>query len=244
MLRLTTITLVVLMISCRQKPVKVEEIKPVIREVSKKETQKEISPVEQEMLDAGLTDLQSILPYIFIDLKYSGTDNFLQTDVYGDLNRAYAQPDVAEKLKKAFVLLKARDSNLTFLIYDAARPLSVQKKMWEIVNTPGNDKTDYVSNPAKHSVHNYGAALDITLCDLKGSALDMGTAFDFFGELAQPQLETIMLSEGELTGEQVANRKLLRTVMQQAGFRQLPTEWWHYNSCSRETAKVLYKIIE
>lgn len=243
MLRLILTLPVVLLFSCREKtPAEPKENSPeVITEVRQ---QQEISQAEQEMLDAGLTDLQTSLPGIFVDLKYSGTDNFLHADVYGELNRAYAQPDVAEKLKKAYALLKSKDSSLTFLIYDAARPLSVQQKMWEMVNIPGSDKTKYVSNPAQHSVHNYGAALDITICDLQGNPLDMGTPFDYFGELAQPQLESIMLSEGKLTEQQIANRKLLRTVMQQAGFRQLPTEWWHYNSCSRTTAKLKYKLIE
>jgi D-alanyl-D-alanine dipeptidase len=30
--------------------------------------------------------------------------------------------------------------------------------------------------------------------------------------------------------------------MQAQGFRQLPTEWWHYNACSREEAKSKYKV--
>lgn len=244
MLRFITIASVVLMISCGQKSNQTPDQNPETVVISEKVKQKSISSVEKEMLDAGLVDLESAVPGVFVDLKYSGTDNFLHADVYGDLKNAYAQKDVADKLRKAFALLNARDSNMRFLIYDAARPLSVQKKMWDIVNVPGGEKTKYVSNPAQHSVHNYGAALDITLCDRQGNPVDMGTTFDFFGELAQPQLEAHFLSEGKLTTQQIANRKLLRTVMQQAGFRQLPTEWWHYNSCSRETAKSKYKIIE
>jgi D-alanyl-D-alanine dipeptidase len=71
----------------------------------------------------------------------------------------------------------------------------------------------------------------------------MGTPFDFFGEAAEPQLEYKMLQEGVLTQQQIDNRKILRSVMQKAGFRQLPAEWWHYNSCSREEAKIKYAVI-
>jgi len=204
----------------------------------------EIGALEMNLIAAGLVNVRDTLPGVLVDLKYSTTDNFLQADVYGDLAEAYLQPDVLQKLKNAYTYLIHTDSSLTFLIYDAARPLSVQQKMWDIVNVPGADKTEYVSNPLHGSIHNYGAAVDLTLCKRNGAALDMGTPFDYFGELAQPQIEGQFLSDGKLSKQQLDNRKLLRTVMQQAGFRQLPTEWWHYNACSRETAKIKYRIIE
>lgn len=39
------------------------------------------------------------------------------------------------------------------------------------------------------------------------------------------------------------NRLLLRKVMKEAGFRALPSEWWHFNFCSRDVAKQKYKLI-
>jgi D-alanyl-D-alanine dipeptidase len=47
-----------------------------------------------------------------------------------------------------------------------------------------------------------------------------------------------------ITAQQRANRVLLRTVMKHAGFRTLPTEWWHFNFCSRQVAKQKYKLIK
>ena len=33
------------------------------------------------------------------------------------------------------------------------------------------------------------------------------------------------------------DRLLLRQVMKEAGFHPLPSEWWHFNRVSRQTAK-------
>jgi D-alanyl-D-alanine dipeptidase len=32
--------------------------------------------------------------------------------------------------------------------------------------------------------------------------------------------------------------------MQSQGFRNIPTEWWHFNACSRNEAKKKYKRID
>lgn len=203
-----------------------------------------ISPLEQQMISAGLINVQEKEPGILIELKYSSTDNFLNTDVYGELENAYLQPDVLIKLQKAYQYLVAKDSSLTFIIYDATRPVSVQQKMWDIVQNNYPEKSKYVSNPKNGSLHNYGAAVDITVAKKNGEALDMGTPYDFFGEAAEPQLENSLLANGTLSELQIQNRKILREVMVKAGFVQLPSEWWHYNSCSREEAKKIYTILE
>ena len=39
------------------------------------------------------------------------------------------------------------------------------------------------------------------------------------------------------------NRLLLRQVMKEAGFHPLPSEWWHFNRVSRQTAKERYRVI-
>ena len=218
--------------------------KPKDIEVKEVSETKSISLLEQQMISSGLINVQQKEPGILVELKYSSTDNFLNTDVYGELENAYLQPDVLIKLQKAYQYLIAKDSSLTFIIYDATRPVSVQQKMWDIVQENYPEKSKYVSNPKNGSLHNYGAAVDITVATKNGTALDMGTAYDFFGEAAEPQLENSLLANGTLTEKQIQNRKILREVMVKAGFVQLPSEWWHYNSCSREEAKVLYTILE
>ena len=72
----------------------------------------------------------------------------------------------------------------------------------------------------------------------------MGTDYDHFGVLAWPIKEKEMLKQKRLNQNQVNNRQLLRKVMSKAGFYNLKTEWWHFNSLSRSAASKKYSIIE
>ena len=200
-----------------------------------------ISEYEQTFIDSGLVDIQAFIPGIKIDLKYSTTDNFVHTDVYGDLEKCYLRVDAAEKLKKAQELLQEEHPGYSLLVFDGVRPHRVQYKMWEVLDVP--NKRNYLSPPDKGSVHNYGCAVDLTVVDSLGEQLDMGTEFDYFGELAQPQLEAQMMAKGELTEEQHANRLILRNAMKKAGFHMIRTEWWHFNAFGSKTVKHRFNII-
>ncbi|MEI7584983.1 M15 family metallopeptidase [Runella sp.] len=207
--------------------------------------QTKISNFERKFIDRGLVDVQKLDPTIKVDLKYSTTDNFIKKDVYGDLERAYLQPMAAEKLIKANKFLKQEKPNYTLLVYDGARPRSVTKIFWaRMSHLPYNRREDFVADPAKGSIHNFGCAVDLTIADERGRALDMGTIFDFFGQEAEPRREAAMLKAGKLTPQQLENRKLLRRVMKKAGYTFIETEWWHYNAMSREKAKAQYGFIE
>ena len=199
--------------------------------------------LEVYLKNFGLVNIQEVEPSIRVDLKYSTTDNFVGIDMYSDLTKAFCQPDVAEKLKKAYQYLQEEDSTLTLLVFDAVRPVFVQQKMWDTLKMPIREKTKFLSNPRNHSIHNYGAAVDISLTTKDGEELDMGTPFDFIGKLAHPREEKRLLKEGKLTQKQMENRVLLRKVMKKAGFFNIQTEWWHWNSCSRNTAKSKYKVV-
>jgi D-alanyl-D-alanine dipeptidase len=203
-----------------------------------------LSSPETYLRNFGLVDIQEIEPQIRVDLKYSTLDNFVGIDLYGDLDKAFCQPDVAEKLKKAYDYLQEEDSTLTLLVFDAVRPVFVQQKMWDTLQMPIHEKTKFLSNPKNHSIHNYGAALDISISTKNGEELDMGTPFDFIGKLAYPREEKKLLKAEELTENQVKRRFLLRKVMKKAGFFNIQTEWWHWNSCSRNTAKRKYKLVK
>lgn len=85
--------------------------------------------------------------------------------------------------------------------------------------------------------------MDLTLAYSNGKPLDMGTDFDYFGNLAQPRLENENLRKGLLTKVQIKNRQLLRKVMQEAGFQMTSSEWWHFNFCSLKAARKKFKII-
>lgn len=199
---------------------------------------------EKSVIECGLVDIKSIDSTIIVDMKYSTTDNFIGVDVYGDFNKCYLQPDVAQKLKLAQQYLKEKYPYYSLIVYDAARPRSVQRIMWDTVKIPVVERTKYLSNPNGGSLHNFGAAVDISIVDENGHTLNMGTPYDYFGELAYPKEEQRLLAEGKLTNKQILNRDILRTVMYKAGFWGIATEWWHFNSCTRDVAYQKYKIIE
>jgi len=201
-----------------------------------------ITALEQTLLDQGLVDVQDLAPDILVELKYSSEDNFLGADTYGDLETCYLQPKAAAMLKEAQAILKRDHPDLTLLVYDGVRPRSIQRKMWALV--VGTPSEDYVANPDRGSVHNFGSAVDLTLATLDGVPLDMGTPFDHFGILAQPRHEEAFLKSGELTRGQVENRRILREAMTQAGFQSIAIEWWHFNAVPVKVARADYKIIE
>ncbi len=207
---------------------------------------KPLPPIEQKMVDRGLVDIQKADPDIRVELKYSTTDNFIGRDVYGDLTRAYLQPEMAKRLAKASALLKKEKPGYRLLVYDAARPNSAQYDLWNALDhlkIPARSKTQYVADPKIGSNHNFGCAVDLTVVDENGKPLDMGTKFDFFGPLAYPRSEQEMLKKGKLTVRQVENRQLLRKVMTQVGFKVNTTEWWHFDGMSKAQARAKYGMI-
>lgn len=202
-----------------------------------------LSLLEQRLLQEGLVSVQTLDPSIVVDLKYAKDDNFMKTNVYHSLSRAYLRPEPAEKLVKANQILKERHPHLRILVGDAVRPLSVQKEMWKLV--AGTTKQPYVANPKWGSMHNYGAAVDVTLFDVQtGKQLDMGTPLDFFGPLAQPLLENRFLEKGELNASQVENRLILRNAMEDAGWHSINIEWWHFNAFPKVDIRRNYSMIK
>ncbi len=201
-------------------------------------------PLEQSLLNAGLVDVQTVDTTIRVDLRYSTNNNFVGVDVYGDLTDAYLQEEPAQRLARANELLREKRPGYVLYVFDAVRPRRVQQILWDTLDYPEAEKPKYVADPQEGSIHNYGAAVDLTIADANGQPIDMGTDFDYFGVLAYPTQEEAMLTQGKLTNEQVANRRLLREVMTQAGFSPIKTEWWHFNAFSRAEADRRYGIVE
>jgi D-alanyl-D-alanine dipeptidase len=164
--------------------------------------------------DTTFVNLKDYSTDFVYDMKYATKDNFLKAKVY----------DCAEcflRLKTVKALVKANKKFIRkgyrIQLFDCYRPLDIQKRMWQIVSNP-----EYVADPAKGSIHNRGGAVDITLVDSNGIALDMGTPFDFFGPEAGHYFEN-------LSDEVKQNRILLKRIMQKSGFIPFNSEWWHYN---------------
>ncbi|MFR9166712.1 MAG: M15 family metallopeptidase [Dysgonomonas sp.] len=179
---------------------------------------------------------------ILIELKYATTDNFTGNILYEDLNTAYLHPFAMDKLKKAQRMLQEKNPQYSLLVYDAARPLSVQAKMYESVKD--TKYRAYVANPSRTGLHNYGMAVDLTIYDKSANQpLDMGSEFDHFGKLAGINNEDLFLSQGLLSKVQVENRRLLRSVMKQAGFYPIRGEWWHFNASTLSEAGKMAELI-
>lgn len=240
--------LVVLSIACSS-PKSDQEIftsqqREVLDPIPEVELEVRVPELEKRLLDEGLINLEEHIPGIKVELKYSSTDNFFGQDVYGDLTKAFLQPEVADRLKNAQEKLQASYPNLTLMIYDGVRPLSVQQILWDNLDKPEDLKPLYVADPKVGSLHNFGVAVDLTIYDNEsGEPLDMGTAYDFFGYAAYPDREKQMLSEGKITKAQVANREILRKVMTSNGFSGIGSEWWHFNAFSRQEAGEKFKIV-
>lgn len=169
---------------------------------------------ETEPRDTVLVPLHQVVPDLMTDVRYATANNFTGQVLYPS-DTIYARRIVAERLAAA--QRAARALGLQLKVFDAYRPLSVQRRMWSIV-----PDERYVADPRKGSRHNRGCALDLTLCDSTGAELDMGTGYDEFTERAAATYT-------DLPPQVRANRGLLLRIMNDAGFDVLPSEWWHFD---------------
>ncbi|MFK8009628.1 MAG: M15 family metallopeptidase [Saprospiraceae bacterium] len=160
------------------------------------------------------TDLHHLDSTIIIDMRYATTNNFVKEKMY-DCSRCFLRPQVAKKIVEAHLMLQ--EGGLSLKMLDCFRPRPIQQKLWNKFKNPL-----YVTNPAKGSMHNRGAAVDLTIVDADGKQLDMGTAFDYFGKEAHHAYT-------KLSKEVLANRKLLLETMQAVELHPITTEWWHYS---------------
>ncbi|NLA25023.1 MAG: M15 family metallopeptidase [Bacteroidales bacterium] len=200
--------------------------------------------IDSKMRSLGLVNIHDVCPEVLVDIRYSSTNNVWNKNMYGNLKNAYFQPFVAERIKKAQQILSEEKPGYKLLIWDAARPLSVQQIMWDEIDEPLNIRHWYVANPQKGSLHNYAVAVDLTIVDENENCLDMGTDFDYFGHPAYSNMEDYYEETGQLSKEQAQNRRYLANLMRRAGFSPSKTEWWHYNASSLQNAKANFKIIE
>lgn len=210
---------------------------------------------DEKMLQYGLIDIQTLDKEIEVELKYATEDNFVGKNMYGSLRKAYLLPHFAKKVVEAQRILRAKHPSYSLLIYDAARPLSVQRKMRQAVE--GTPYTIYVADGTRGGRHNYGVAVDLTIVDGEGQPLDMGAEFDDFtpkawvGEksafsLAEYVAYVEMLRrKGEISDEAARNRTLLLEIMDKVGLRPYVKEWWHYQEkISMPATRERYKLLE
>lgn len=166
-------------------------------------------------------ELVELNPCFKRDVRYATTNNFTGKQVYPSA-RCFLQRPAAMALDEVAAELKEQGFGL--VIFDAYRPLRVQKIFWQICSDE-----NYVANPAKGSRHNRGCAVDLSLIDLKtGQELTMPSGFDEFSAKANRNYDA-------MEPEACKNCKLLETVMQKHGFKGLPSEWWHFDFVGKDT---------
>lgn len=167
--------------------------------------------------EPNLVEVVTLDPSIKLDVRYAGTNNFMDAAFY-DEPRAFLQRPAAEALARAHRSL--RDHGYGLLIHDGYRPWYVTKMFWDA--TPEEQKL-FVADPSSGSRHNRGAAVDLTLYRLRdGRPVDMVSGYDEFSPRAFPDYPG-----GSDRGRWL--RELLREAMEDEGFTVYEWEWWHFD---------------
>jgi D-alanyl-D-alanine dipeptidase len=106
------------------------------------------------------------------------------------------------------------------LIFDAYRPWSVTKQLWDLTH---GQQRKFVADPEAGSVHNRGCAVDISIYSVvDGAEAEMPSEYDEMSERAMPSYKGG-------SSEQVHNRELLRSTMERHQFTVHALEWWHFD---------------
>ena len=183
---------------------------------------------------SGFVLLADYVPSIVQEIRYYSTYNFI-----GDRIDGYEEP-CALLTKEAARALKAAGNELMvqgyrMKIFDAYRPARAVRNFvfWGIEDQdirmkpffyPELEKQELFAKGyiAKLSGHSRGSTIDLTLLDMQtGKELDMGSPFDFFGEISHPDYRGI-------TADQYENRMILQRAMLRNGFLPIACEWWHF----------------
>ncbi len=195
-----------------------------------------ISDFEKKVISdpSGFTVLADFVPGIIQEIRYYSSYNFIGERIDG-----YEEPcalltkEAARALKSVAKEMNVRGYRLK--VFDAYRPATAVKHfvLWGIEDTdirmkqyfyPDLEKQELFIKGyiAKQSSHSRGSTVDLTLLDMaSGKEVDMGSPFDFFGEISHPDYRGI-------TDEQYQNRMELRNCMIRNGFEPIDCEWWHF----------------
>nr|WP_240686916.1 M15 family metallopeptidase [Amycolatopsis suaedae] len=200
--------------------------------------------------------LRDVDPTILHDIRYTTSHNFVGTPIRGYVQPLCLLTKPAAKALRA-AQRKVLRMGYTLKVYDCFRPqravdhfvewardLGDQKMKTEFY--PRVDKTRLFADGyiAEKSGHSRGSTLDVTLVRLPprwqrpyfpgeplkncyapvrfpDNTVDMATGYDCFDTLSHTD-------DPRVTGAAREHRQLLKTVLAEAGFGNLPEEWWHF----------------
>lgn len=165
----------------------------------------------------------------------------------GTNENCYVRKEVATQLLKVVSFLP---EEVGLFVWDGWRSFETQLAIYEATKKDlllkgfhgaslQSELGKYVAKPTKDihhpSPHLSGGAVDLTLFDVNG-VLPMGSEFDEFHERSQLDYYERKKSLTKLEEMYVANRRMLKDAMLQAGFIPNEDEWWHYEYGTRSWA--------
>lgn len=183
---------------------------------------------------SGFVLLSDFIPQAIQEIRYFSTYNFVGERIDGyEEPCAILTPEAARALKSASNEFNVMGYRIK--VFDAYRPTTAVKQfvLWALEDTDirmkpyfyptiNKEETIELGYIAKQSSHSRGSTVDLTLLDMAtGKEVDMGSPFDYFGELSHPDCR-------DVTDEQYENRMLLQKVMSRNGFVPYECEWWHF----------------
>lgn len=207
-------------------------------------------------LPSGFVYLKDIAPDIEQDIRYASRQNFVGQIIDGyQKGQCILTRKAAKALNQ--VQKSARKLGYGLKVYDCYRPQRAVNAFyhWSQNSPPPTYDPAYYPRVkksqlfqkgyiARYSGHSRGSTVDLTLIPLKktqikrqktiqekcfsstssylnDNSIDMGTRFDCLDPSAH--FRWPMQSK-----RQFVNRKLLRKLMHQAGFKPYDKEWWHF----------------
>ncbi|RKT56537.1 D-Ala-D-Ala dipeptidase VanX [Saccharothrix australiensis] len=185
-------------------------------------------------MNADFAFVDELVPGVRWDAKYATWDNFTGKPVDGYLvNRIVGTRALCAALERARD--KAGSHGFGLLLWDGYRPQRAVDCFlrWSAQPEDGRTKSRHYPNidraemfekgyVAARSGHSRGGTVDLTLYHLAtGELADMGGDHDLMDPVSHHDAPGV-------TGVAADNRRLLRAVMADCGFRSYDYEWWHY----------------
>ena len=164
--------------------------------------------------DDAFVNVKNLIPGLSVNMAYARENNFTGERLY-PCNKCFLRYEVARALYRVQLILEKKQMSLK--LFDCYRPKSVQAVMFKKFPVPG-----YVADSIGGSAHNRGSAVDLTIIDKNGKALDMGTEFD---ELSIKSNHNYLSFSDTI----LKNRLFLKELMLSCNFTPIRSEWWHYN---------------
>lgn len=172
-----------------------------------------------------------------VDLMYARPENVTMHPVYEEVGfgkKAYVHRDVAKCL--VGVSKKLKDLKMKMRICDAYRPPVAHRRILDLLPIEG-----LFAPTAERSAHCHAVAIDCCLTDERGNNLCFPTKVDAYDKnlarkLAFGQTDDFYKHFAKAAADfydekyqrEIYNRELLKSIMFNAGFEGIRSEWWHF----------------